>query len=274
VVDNNSRDRTRDVVADFCQRYPGRFRYLFESHPGKSYALNSGIAQAQGDIVAFMDDDVTVEPTWLQNLTAPLLKEKWAGCGGRILPVWNCTRPRWLPDAGHRTLAPLAVFDLGLEAGPLAEAPFGTNMAFRKAVLAKYEGFRTDLGPRPGNEIRNEDTELGKRLLAAGEQLWYEPSAIVHHAVQQNRLRKEYFLTWWFDKARADILEFGLPPGIKLVVAGIPLIFFRRLAVWTARWMLAVGPSRRFSNRLNVWWAAGQIVECYRQARSAQRQAQ
>ena len=30
VVDNNSRDRTRDVVADFCRRYPGRFRYLFE----------------------------------------------------------------------------------------------------------------------------------------------------------------------------------------------------------------------------------------------------
>ena len=275
VVDNNSHDRTREVVADFCGRYPGRFRYLFESQPGKSYALNSGIAEAQGDIVAFMDDDVTVEPMWLQNLTAPLLKGKWAGCGGRILPVWNCTPPRWLPDTGHRALAPLAVFDLGLEAGRLAETPFGTNMAFQKAVLAKYEGFRTDLGPKPGSEIRNEDTEFGSRLLAAGEQLWYEPSAIVHHAVQQNRLRKQYFLTWWFDKARADIRAFGLPAAdVKLVVAGIPLPFFRRLVVWTARWMLAVGPSRRFSNRINVWSVAGQIVECYRQARSAQRQAQ
>ena len=274
VVDNNSHDRTRDVVADFCRRYPGRFRYLFESHPGKSYALNSGIAEARGDIIAFMDDDVTVDPMWLQKLAAPLLKGKWAGCGGRIVPVWNCTPPPWLPDTGQRALAPLAVFDLGLEAGPLAEAPFGTNMAFRKAVLAKYEGFRTDLGPRPGNEIRSEDTELGKRLLAAGEQLWYEPSAIVHHAVQQNRLRKQYFLTWWFDKARADIREVGLPADIKLVVAGIPLLFFRRLAVWTALWMLAVGPSRRFSNRLKAWSVAGQIVECYRQARSAQRQAQ
>jgi glucosyl-dolichyl phosphate glucuronosyltransferase len=268
VVDNNSRDQTRDVVADFCGRYPGRFRYLFESRPGKSYALNSGIAEAQGDIVAFMDDDVTVEPMWLQNLTAPLLKGKWAGCGGRILPVWNCTPPRWLPDAENRALAPLVIFDLGLEAGPLAEPPFGTNMVFRKTVLAKYGGFRTDLGPRPGSEIRNEDTEFGSRLLAEGEQLWYEPSAIVHHAVQQNRLRKQYFLTWWFDKARADIRAYGLPADIKLVVAGIPLRFFRRLAVWTARWMLAVGPSRRFSNRLNVCSVAGQIVECYRQAQS------
>ena len=184
VVDNNSRDRTRDVVADFCGRYPARFRYLFESRPGKSYALNSGIAEAQGDIVAFMDDDVTVEPMWLQNLTAPLLKGKWAGCGGRILPVWNCPPPRWLPDAGRYALAPLVSFDLGFEAGPLAEPPFGTNMAFRKAVFAKYGGFRTNLGPSPGRDIQHsEDAEFGNRLLAAGEHLWYEPSAIVYHPV-------------------------------------------------------------------------------------------
>jgi GT2 family glycosyltransferase len=166
-------------------------------------------------------------------------------------------------------MSPLAVFDLGLEAGPLAETPFGTNMAFRKALFAKYGVFRTDLGPRPDNEIRSEDTEFGSRLLAAGEQLWYEPSAIVHHEVQQNRLRKQYFLAWWFDKARADIRELGLPADIRLVVAGIPLLFFRRLAVWTARWLLAVGPSRRFSNKLKVWSIAGEILECYRQAHSA-----
>jgi GT2 family glycosyltransferase len=221
-----------------------------------------------------MDDDVTVDPMWLQRLTAALPKGKWAGCGGRILPEWSCMPPQWLPDRGHHALSPLAVFDLGLEAGRLAEAPFGTNMAFQKAVFAKYGGFRTDLGPRPGSEIRSEDSEFGSRLLAAGEQLWYEPSAIVHHAVQQNRLRKQYFLTWWFDKARADIRAFGLPADIELVLAGIPLRLFRRLAVWTARWMLAVGPSRRFSNKLKVWSVAGQILECYRQARSAQREAQ
>jgi glucosyl-dolichyl phosphate glucuronosyltransferase len=272
VVDNNSRDRTRDVVADFCGRYPGRFRYLFESRPGKSYALNSGITEAQGDVLAFMDDDVRVEQTWLQALTAPLFGGKWAGCGGRIVPEWNCPRPRWLPDKERYGLAPLAVFDLGLEAGLLTEPPFGTNMAFRKAALAKYGGFRTDLGPTPGSEIRNEDTEFGSRLLVAGEQLWYEPSAIVHHAVQQSRLRKQYFLTWWFDKARADIRAFGLPADIKLVVAGIPLRFFRRLAVWTVRWMLAARPSRRFGNKLKVWSVAGQILESYRQPRSAQRQ--
>ena len=43
VVDNNSHDRTRDVVADFCGRYPARFRYLFESRPGKCTLLTVGL---------------------------------------------------------------------------------------------------------------------------------------------------------------------------------------------------------------------------------------
>ena len=246
-----------------------------------------------------MDDDIRVEPIWLQKLTPPLGRGEWSGCGGRILPEWNSAPPRWLPKGDYYSapvpcekarscitkqwppqnkeryaLGPLALFDLGLEAGRLTEPPFGTNMAFQKAMFAKYGGFKADLGPRPGSEIRCEDTEVGRRLLAGGEQLWYEPSAIVYHPVTQSRLRKQYFLAWWFDKARADVRAFGLPINIKLVLAGIPLRSFRALAVWTVRWMLAVGSSRRFSNKLKVWSAAGQILECYCRAHSAQRQAQ
>ena len=72
VVDNNSNDQTREVVKEYCAKYPEHFKYLFEPTPGKSHALNSGIREAAGDVLAFMDDDVTVEPTWLQNLTAAL----------------------------------------------------------------------------------------------------------------------------------------------------------------------------------------------------------
>ena len=83
VVDNNSTDGTRAVVEEFCRQHPGRFRYLFESRQGLSQARNAGIREARGDILAFMDDDVTVEPTWLWNLTANLCDGEWAGAGGR-----------------------------------------------------------------------------------------------------------------------------------------------------------------------------------------------
>jgi glycosyltransferase involved in cell wall biosynthesis len=265
VVDNNSRDQTRAIAEQFCSRHLGRFRYLFEPVPGKSHGLNSGIREARGDILAFMDDDVTVEPAWLHNLTAPLHDSRWAGSGGPIFPEWLRPPPRWLPRDGRYALAPLASFNLGNEATELLEPPFGTNMAFRKTMFEKYGNFRTDLGPSPNKDIPrvNDDTEFGSRLIAAGERLRYEPSAIVYHPVTEDRLQKRYFLAWWFDKGRADIREYRIPPD-TVCCSGIPLYLFRDLAVSTVRWMIAAGPARRFSCKLKVWSKVGQIKECYR----------
>jgi glycosyltransferase involved in cell wall biosynthesis len=273
VVDNNSRDRTREVVDDFCFRHPRRFRYLYEPQPGKSFALNAGIREAQGDVLVFTDDDVTVEPTWLQNLTRALHNDEWAGVGGRTLPERTFSPPRWLSLEGRYALAPLAIFDRGPQAHELTEAPFGNNMAYRKAIVEKYRGFRTDLGPiaGSGNLQRSEDSEFGSRVLAAGERLRYEPLAVLYHAVPQNRIQKEYFLAWWFDKARADIRAFGVPRDSRWIVAGVPLYLFRRLAVWSLRWMVALEPSPRFSAKLRVWGRLAEIKECYSLSRAAKR---
>ena len=70
VVDNNSNDRTREVVEEYCRRNADHFRYEFEPQQGKSFALNTGIRKAHGDIIAFVDDDVIVEKAWLERLTA------------------------------------------------------------------------------------------------------------------------------------------------------------------------------------------------------------
>jgi len=70
---------------------------LFEPKPGKSHALNAGIREARGDVLAFMDDDVVVEPAWLQKLTAPFESGDWTGVGGRIVPDQDFHSPRWIP---------------------------------------------------------------------------------------------------------------------------------------------------------------------------------
>ena len=166
-------------------------------------------------------------------------------------------------------LAPLAIFDLGSEAHQLPEPPFGTNMAFRKEMFVKYGGFRKDLGPRPGSEIRGEDTEFGDRVLLAGERLWYEPAAVVYHSLPANRLRKEYFLKWWYDKARADLRadpDFNKP---RLHFAGAPLVFYRRLIAWALRWMFSFEPAKRFSCKLKVWMKIAEISEARRMLRNA-----
>lgn len=255
VVDNNSRDRTRELMEKYCKREPNRFRYLFEGQQGKSHALNAGIRFAQGDILAFVDDDVTVEPAWLGNLTNALHHNEWCGAGGRIILQWPPSLPDWLSIEGPMTRHGLPGFDQGLVAKDLVGPPFGTNMAFRREVFEKFGGFRTDLGPEPGSEIRAEDTEFGRRVLAAGERLRYEPSAVVFHPVPANRINKKHLLAWWFDYGRGDYREFPIRP--------IPQIC--RLVAWTIRWMAALKPRERFFCKLVVWEKAGTLSECYRQ---------
>jgi glucosyl-dolichyl phosphate glucuronosyltransferase len=261
VVDNNSRDQTPDVVEDFRRRYPGRFRYLLERQQGKSYALNTGIREAQGDVVAFVDDDVTVEPTWLENLTNALDGVEWAGAGGRIILQWPPVIPRWLSVEGPLARHALPGFDQGQDAKQLIGPPFGTNMAFRKEMFEKYGRFRTDLGPTPDSEIRGEDTEFGRRLVAAGERLRYEPSAVVYHPVPENRISKKHLLRWWFDNGRADAREFP--------VQAVPEAC--RLARWAVAWTVAFEPRVRFHHKLVVWEKAGRLAEWYRQLLDAKR---
>jgi glycosyltransferase involved in cell wall biosynthesis len=269
VVDNNSTDRTREVVEDFANRFPDKFRYLFEPRQGKSRALNAGIREARGDLLAFVDDDVIVAPTWLQNLTAPLDGGVWAGVGGRVLLQETIAEPSWLPLNGPFSLAGmLTVFDLGDDGFCLDVPPFGTNMAFPRPVFEKYGDFRTDMGPCPGSEIRNEDTEFGRRLLLAGERLWYAPSAIVYHEVPEERLKKGYFLRFWYDHGRAAVIERGHRPDIL----GIPryyLTLSKLLAITlpaqAIRWCITFDPKQRFYFKGNVWSTIGQFVELSRQ---------
>ncbi|HEY4901933.1 MAG TPA: glycosyltransferase family A protein [Candidatus Sulfotelmatobacter sp.] len=263
VVDNNSNDQTRAVVEGLASRHPGRFRYLFEGNPGKSQALNAGVTAARGEVLAFMDDDVTVDPCWLDAVTAPLRGVgEWSGAGGPVILCWSGPPPAWLDIQRPYSMGPLAGFDLGQQTTELDEPPFGTNMAFRKSMFKKYGLFRTDLGPSPRTDIPrpNEDTEFGRRLIAGGERLRYVPAAIVHHGVPEERLQKEYFLNWWYDKGRAEIRETGNPSG-DISLRGVPLNLYRRIGVWTLRWIFGIGAAQRFDCKLKVWGKLGAIAE-------------
>ncbi len=261
VIDNNSSDNTRDIVQNIRDRHPGIFRYIFEPKPGKSNALNRAIRETDADVLAFMDDDVRVEPDWLHKLTRIFADPCYSGSGGRIVPDSAFTLPIWLGTSERYALAPLAMFDLGLEPGELKEPPFGTNMAFRREMFTRYGDFRCDLGPQPGSEIRSEDTEFGVRVLSGGERLWYEPAAVVHHSVPQSRVTRSYFLAWWYGKGRGDIRESNGDIDHQRNWARFSLVLIRRIIVWTLRWLFTFNPARRFSCQAKVWWLSGKLRE-------------
>jgi GT2 family glycosyltransferase len=164
-------------------------------------------------------------------------------------------------------------FDPGYGAGSLTETPFGANMAFRREAFEKHGGFRTDLG-RCAEKLRGgEDSEFGRRLLAAGERLRYEPSAVVHHPVAECRMNKRYLLTWWFWHGHSGMTEAGPPSDARWLLGGVPLYLFRRLGRWTLQWLLSIEPSRRFSCKRSVWYLVGSIAGCYQWSRRGTQQS-
>ena len=270
VVDNNSSDQTRRVTEDYSRKYPNLFRYVFEPQQGLSRARNAGIRAARGEIIAFLDDDVVAEPTWLQNLTASLHDGKWAGAGGRILPPVEFNPPYWLTLGGEMDLGgTLALFDLGGEGGELKRAPYGTNMAFRKRMFEKYGTFRIDLGRCGNNLLSGEETEFGNRLMRAGEHLRYEPSSVIHHPVPKDRLSKKYFRAWWFDFGRTRIIERAARPsvlGIPRECISILNLAWYFLPVRILEWLVTSKPQARFYRKCQVWLTFGEIVQNYRTA--------
>jgi glycosyltransferase involved in cell wall biosynthesis len=260
VVDNNSRDHTREVVNEFCLRHPKRTRYIFEKEQGLSNARNAGIRQARGEIVAFVDDDVSVEPAWLGSLVASLDDTQWAGCGGRVLPEPGFSPPPWLAIDGPLNLlgALCAYFDPGDSPGALDRPPIGANMAFRKEMFEKYGGFRKDLGHCGDSLVGNEDTEFGRRLMAAGERLRYEPFAVVYHSVPEERLNRRYFREWWFGLGRGSILEPGRIPGTTEI-----LRIVARIILATPMWLLDIDPQHRFYRKCRIWYEAGKIAAVF-----------
>ena len=67
IVDNNSTDNTAAVVAEAARGARIPIVYLREARQGKSFALNTGLAHARGDLLALTDDDVLPGAEWLNR---------------------------------------------------------------------------------------------------------------------------------------------------------------------------------------------------------------
>jgi glucosyl-dolichyl phosphate glucuronosyltransferase len=260
IVDNNSNDSTKAIIHSFCEKYPGRFRYIFEGRQGKSFALNAGVREAKGEVVAFTDDDATVDPHWLTQLIDTMERFHCAGVGGKIVPVWKIDKPSWLEMEGpFKLMDAIVSFDLGDQPCQMKKPAFGANMALRKAILEKYGDYRLDLCRR-GDLLGGEDTEYCRRVLKGGDQLFYAPGAIVFHPVEEKRTHKSYFEEWYFCRGRAAIREDGVPQDAVRYFK-VPRYMLRILWSRVVKWFFSPNPKLRFHNKLEIYEMWGQILE-------------
>lgn len=235
VVDNNSRDDTRDVVDNARLAFP-RLRYEFQGQQGLSHARNLGIERARGVYLLFTDDDVCPEPDWLETIVLAMQEEDCDACGGYIAPIWERSPPPWLTERFYGFLALKTDKDKQYDVHALAEAPFGANMAFRRDVFDRIGNFDTKRG-RIGNVLASgEEWDLFDRMLAKGMRIIFVPEARVHHRVEAYRTYRRYFIRWRFQASRNEAETEGIT-GDRLLF-GVPLYVFPQLgrATWRALW--------------------------------------
>jgi len=175
IIDNNSSDATKQVVTEYTSLHCPVFRYLFESKPGKSCALNLGIRQAKGEIIAFTDDDCIPSARWLTSILKEFESDpELSALGGRVELYDERDRPQAIVRSNLRTVVK--------DARQVCETPaiIGANMAFRKTVLNVVGGFDPLLGP--GSVCKAvEDLDLIYRSLRRKFKIVYSPEVIVYH---------------------------------------------------------------------------------------------
>lgn len=266
VVDNASTDGTAALVRGLARRpdYP-RVVLLHEARPGKTFAVNTGLEAARGDLLAFTDDDVVPEPQWLRALSGAIHETGADFAVGRIAPLWETAPPPWVGPALHGVLA---IPDNGPARLELASGvnehvmALAGNLAVRPHVFAGIGAWRTDLGKELGSLRSGEDHEFFLRMIRAGYRGVYEPAARVAHLVPAARLNRSYFRRWLYENGQ---MVAGLErqfPSTPRYVAGVPRYLWRRAVGEAVHFAASCRPGRareRFAAETQVLWFVGYL---------------
>ncbi len=192
VIDNAPRTTATAELVEQTFGGNDQIRYIREDQPGLSIARNCGLQQAQGEYIAYTDDDGVIDPHWLTEVARSFQAGDRVACvTGPILPTELDTPAQLLSEQfrgrdmefepcvfdlkSHQSSDPLYPWAAGIYGGG------GANMSFRTAVLHEMGGFDPALGagtPTHGGE----DLAIFVDLIKRGYQIAYEPGAIVYHA--------------------------------------------------------------------------------------------
>lgn len=178
MVDNGSHDGSIDYVK---QAFP-EVRIFINTANNFAKALNLGVAQAQGQYIGFLNNDVMVEPQWLRELVKLLEEQSTAGgAAGKIL-----FKNGRINSIGHRQLPDFYFEDLGFneedrgqyDTTGQVEGLCWAAVLFRKECLQ-------DVGPVDEDFVMYfEDVDFAARCRARGWKLLYTHRPVAYHEFQ------------------------------------------------------------------------------------------
>jgi len=163
VIDDGSTDNT----AAIAREYP--WKVISTENRGLSAARNTGWQEAEGEFVAYIDDDAYPDPHWLHFLVHKFETSDFVGVGGpNLAPPGD----GWIADCvANSPGGPVHVLVSDTEAEHIP----GCNMAFRRDALAAIDGFD------PVYRAAGDDVDLCWRLQERGGVIGFAPAAVVWH---------------------------------------------------------------------------------------------
>ena len=215
IVDNNSTDDTPQVLL-----HPtGRLRLIVvqESQQGHCFARNRAVAQAQGEVILWTDDDVQFDRHWLAEYRQVIQEDHASSFwGGPIQPKFLDPAPKWIQENWKRLGGCFAARDLGptprvLDAEHL---PYGANFAVRRDLCQQFP-FDIQLG-RKGNAVVGEDErDFLLRLLQQGHAGRWVPTAKIEHLIPKSRATLQYVAQYFAGQARVQAYRGQQPTMTK-----------------------------------------------------------
>lgn len=166
-VDNGSTDQSTKKLSKLIAK-ENRARIIYCSRQGSYSARNSGLKQADSEIIAFTDSDCIAHPRWLETLVRNYSSKKIGGVGGKLIPLWVKDKPDFY--ATYHWLVGVYEQSLRYAAGYIQTA----NASYRKEILDKMHGYDESF-------VSGGDADLSWRVADSGHKILYDPKAVVYH---------------------------------------------------------------------------------------------
>jgi len=225
VADNNSRDDTYAYLTRIAGSFPTPIRFLRVLRGGKSAAINDAALLSTGNVLAFLDDDVVVDKTWLTSVETFFNTSGYGAAQGTVRlqsPAGDDPEVQRL-NQRYRTI-PIVDHDSSLKE---VRSLNGSNFFVRRDAFDRIGGFDERLGP--GASGTSEDVEFASRLAQTGIAIGLAPNAVVYHHVDWDRLTDEYFIKRHWQQGRSRLLmsdRSHVQIGLNLVRANAQYVYY------------------------------------------------